>query len=46
MIAIDLTKELRLDADIKTMQLNVTGSLDRPEGTTMFSLLKKQKKPF
>ena len=40
MIAIDLSKEQALDADLKAIQqINFTGNLDR------FSLLKKQKKP-
>ena len=44
LIAIDLTKQEKLYADPKTMQqINFTGNLDRPEGSTMFSLSKRQK---
>ena len=47
MIVIELTKQQALDADLKTIQqISFTTNVDRPEGATMFSLLKKQKKPF
>ena len=36
-----------LDADAKTIQINFTGNLDRPDNTVQyFSLLKKRKKAF
>ena len=41
MIAKDLSKQQALDADPKAVQ-QITGNLDRPGHTTMFSLLKKQ----
>ena len=45
LIAIDLSKQEKLDADAKAIQrINFTGNLDRAEGATMFSLLKKRKK--
>ena len=45
LIAIDLSKQQKLDADAKAIQrINFTGNLDRAEGATMFSLLKKRKK--
>ena len=47
MIAVDLSKQQALDTDPKAIQqINFTGNLDRPAGAAMFSLLKKQKKPF
>ena len=47
MIAIDFKKKQALDADPKLIQqINFTGNQYRAEGATMFSLLKKQKKPF
>ena len=47
MIVIELSKQQALDADLKTIQqISFTTNVDRPEGATMFSLLKKQKKPF
>ena len=47
MIAIDLNKKPALDADRKAIQqTNFTGNIDRLVGAIMFSLLKKQKKPF
>ena len=47
MIVIDLSKKHALDTDPKAIQqINFTGNLDRPAGAAMFSLLKKQKKPF
>ena len=47
-IAIDLSKQQVLDADQKAIQqINFTGNLDQDEGRdiTVFSLLKKRKKP-
>ena len=47
MIAIDLSKQQALDADPRTIQqINITVNLDRAGNTTMFFLLKKQKKLF
>ena len=47
MITIDLSKQQALDADPKAIQqINFTANLDREGNTTMFSLLKKQKKEF
>ena len=47
MMAIDLSKQEALDADPKAIQqINFTANLDRAVNTTMFSLLKKQKKLF
>ena len=47
LIAIDLSKQLKLDADPKVMQqINFTGYLNRTDGATCFSLLKKRKKQF
>ena len=47
-MAIDLSKQQVLDADQKAIQqINFTGNLDQDEGRdiTVFSLLKKRKKP-
>ena len=45
MIAIDLSKQQALDFDPRTIQqIKFTENLDRAGNTTMFSLLKKQKK--
>ena len=47
MVAIDLSKKQVLDLDLKAMQqINFTGNLDIVGQTTIFSLLKKQKKQF
>ena len=47
LIAIDLSKQEKLDTDPKAIQqINFTGNLDRSEGVTMFLSLKKQKKQF
>ena len=47
LIAIDLSKQLKLDADPKVMQqINFTGYLNRADGATCFSSLKKRKKQF
>ena len=48
MIAIDLSKQQALHADPEAIQqLSFIGDLARPEGSTViFSVLKKQKKPF
>ena len=47
MIAVDLSKQQALDADSKSIQeTNLTANLDRAGNTTMFSLWKKQNKPF
>ena len=47
MIAVDLSKQQALDADSKSIQeTNLTVNLDRAGNTTMFSLWKKQNKPF
>ena len=47
LIAIDLSKQLKLDADPKVMQqINFTGYLNRTDGATCFSSLKKRKKQF
>ena len=47
MIAIDLSKQEALDVDTKVIQhINFTENLVQPEGSTMFSLLKKRKKQF
>ena len=44
LIAIDLTKQEKLYADPKTMQqINFTGNLDRPEGSTMFFIIEEAK---
>ena len=46
-MAIDLSKQQALDFDPRAIQqINFTEYLDRKESTTIFSLLKKQKKPF
>ena len=46
MITIDLSKQQALDADPKTMQqINFTGKQYGERQTTIFSLLKKRKKP-
>ena len=45
MIAIDLSKQQALDADLRAIQqINFTANLDREENTTIFLLLNKQKK--
>ena len=47
MIAIDLSKQQKLDIDPKAIQqINFTGNLDDQETQECFSLLNKQKKPF
>ena len=47
MIAIDLSKQQPLDADLTPIQqINFTGNRNNRAGATMFSLLKKQMKPF
>ena len=47
LIAIDLSKQQKLDADPKAIQqINFTGNLDRAEVRQCFSLLKKRKKQF
>ena len=47
LIVIDLSKQLKLDADPKArQQINFTGYLNRADGATCFSLLKKRKKQF
>ena len=45
MIAIDLSKQQRLDADPKAKhQINFTVNLDREGNTTMFLIIKEAKK--
>ena len=47
MIAIDLSRQNELDADPRAIQqINFTANLDRAGNTTIFFLLKKQKKQF
>ena len=47
LIAIDLSKQQELDADLRAIQqINFTANLDRNGGATMFFITKKQKKPF
>ena len=47
LIAIDLSKQQKLDADRKAIQqINFTWNLDSAEDSAMFSLLKKRKKQF
>ena len=47
MIAIDLSKQQALNGDPTAIQqINFTANLDRAGNTTMFLLLKKQKKLF
>ena len=47
MIIVDLCKQQALDVDPKaTHQINFNGNLDQAGNTAIFSLLKKQKKPF
>ena len=42
LIAIDLSKQEKLDTDPKAIQqINFTGNLDRSKGVTMFLSLKK-----
>ena len=44
MIAIDLSKQQKLDADPKAIkQINFTGNLDRTEGSTMFLIINEAK---
>ena len=44
MIAIDLSKQQKLDADPKAIkQINFTGNLDRAEGSTMFLIINEAK---
>ena len=44
MIAIDLSKQQKLDADPKAIkQTNFTGNLDRAEGSTMFLIIDEAK---
>ena len=47
LIAIDLSKQQKLDADPKAIQqINFTGNLDRAEGSTLFFIIKEEKKQF
>ena len=47
LIAIDLSKQQKLDADPKAIQqINFTGNLDRAEGATMFFIVEEAKKQF
>ena len=44
LIAIDLSKQQKLDADPKIIQqINFTGNLDKAEGLTMFSIIEEAK---
>ena len=44
LIAIDLSKQQKLDADPKAIkQINFTGNLDRAEGSTMFLIINEAK---
>ena len=44
LIAIDLSKQRKLDADLKaTQQINFTGNLSRAEGATMFFIIEEVK---
>ena len=44
LIAIDLSKQQKLDADPKTIQqINFTGNLDRGEGSTIFFIIEEAK---
>ena len=44
LIAIDLSKQQKLDADPKAIQqINFTGNLSRAEGATMFFIIKEAK---
>ena len=44
LIAIDLSKQQKLDADPKIIQqINFTGNLDRAEGLTIFSIIEEAK---
>ena len=44
LIAIDLSKQQKLDADPKAIQqINFTGNLDRVEDSTMFLIIEKAK---
>ena len=47
MIAIDLSKQQALDADLRAIQqIHFTATLDRVGNKTMLSFMKKQKKLF
>ena len=44
LIAIDLGKQQKIDADPKAIQqINFTGNLDREEGSTMFFIIEEAK---
>ena len=43
LIAIDLSKQQKLDADPKAIQVNFTGNISRAEGTTMFFTIEEAK---
>ena len=44
LLAIDLSKQQKLDADPKTIQqINFTGNLDRAESSTMFFIIEEAK---
>ena len=44
LIAIDLSKQQKLDADPKAIQqINLSGNLDREEGATLFFIIEKAK---
>ena len=47
LIAIDLTKQQKLNTDPKAIQqINFTGNIDREEGRTMFFIIEKAKETF
>ena len=47
LVAIDLSKQQKLDADSKAIQqINFTGNLDRAEGSTTFFIIEEAKKEF
>ena len=44
LLAIDLSKQQKLDADPKTIQqINFTGNLDKAQGSTMFFIIEEAK---
>ena len=43
LVAIDLSKQQKLDVDPKVIKINFTGNLNREEGATMFFIIEEVK---
>ena len=47
LIAIDLSRQQKLDADLKAIQrINFTGNINRVDGTIMYFIIEEAKKQF